>query len=86
MHGAARGPITHLSACPCSKSRGRTYERKTAVAAGSNLGLVSVDEDTGVAQWAAASVTADDSLVGPAHGLLVDKFDGGHGLRLGDPC
>jgi hypothetical protein len=84
MHGAARGPIDHLSACPCSKSTGRTHKGKTAVAAGSNLGLVSVNEDTGVTQRAAAAVTADNSLVGPAHGLHVDKFDGGQGLRLKD--
>ena len=59
-----------------------TYERKTAVAAGGNLGLVSVDKDLGVTERTTAAVTADDSLVGPADGLLVDKFDSGHRLGL----
>lgn len=59
-----------------------TYERKTAVAAGGDLGLVGVDEDLGMAERTATAVTADDSAVGPADGLLVNEFDSGHGLGL----
>lgn len=60
----------------------RTYKRQTAVAAGSNLGLVGVDEDLGVAEGTAAAVAADDALLRPADGLLVDELDGSHGLGL----
>lgn len=59
-----------------------TYERKTAVPAGCNLGLVGVDEDLRVAKGTAAAVTADNLGLCPPHGLLVNELDGGHGLRL----
>lgn len=59
-----------------------TYEGKTAVAAGSNLGLVGVDEDLGVAQGTATAVTADDALFRPADGLSVDELNGSQGLGL----
>lgn len=62
----------------------QTYEGKTAVAAGSNLGLVGVDEDLGVAQGTATTVTADDTLFRPADGLSVDELNGSQGLGLGD--
>lgn len=61
-----------------------TYEGKTAVAAGSNLGLVGVDEDLGVAQGTATAVTADDALFRPADGLSVDELNGSQGLGLGN--
>ena len=59
-----------------------TYEGESAVTAGRNLGLVSVDKDLRVAERTAAAVAADDLGLGPSHGLLVNKFNGGHGSRL----
>lgn len=40
--------------------RNWTYEGKSAVPAGHNLGLVGVDEDLGVAEGTAAAIAADD--------------------------
>lgn len=62
-----------------------TYERNSAVPAGSNLGLIGVDEDLGVTQRTTASITADDPLVCPANGLFVDEFNSGQRRRL-DIC
>ena len=59
-----------------------SYERKTAVTAGGDLRLVHVDENLGVTQRTTTSVTASNSLLGPANGLFVDELDGGHGLGL----
>lgn len=61
---------------------GNTYKGNSAVSAGGNLGLVGVDEDLGVAERTTAAVTADDLGLCPAHMLLVNELDGGHGLRL----
>lgn len=58
-----------------------TYEGKTAVVAGSNLGLVGVDEDPGVTEGTAAAVTLNNPLLRPAHRLLMDELNGG--IRLG---
>lgn len=82
MHGAARGPNTILVFCTNLNSWCETYERQSAVAASSNLGLVGVDIDSRVAEGAATTVTADDSLLCPADGLLVDELNGGIGLGL----
>ena len=54
-----------------------TYERNSAVPAGSNLGLVGVDKDSGVTQGTTASITADDPLMCPANGLFVNEFNSG---------
>lgn len=82
MHGAARGPNTTLAICTTLNYRRGSYERQSAVTAGSNLGLVGVDIDSGVAKRAATTITADDSLLCPADGLLVDELNGGIGLGL----
>jgi hypothetical protein len=62
-----------------------TNERKSTVAAGNNLGLVGVDKDPGVAQGTAATVAADDLVLHPADGLLVNELDSGHRRGL-YPC
>jgi hypothetical protein len=62
-----------------------TNERKSTVAAGNNLGLVSVDEDPGVAQGTAATVAADNPVLHPANGLFVNEFDSSHRRGL-YPC
>lgn len=59
-----------------------TYEGNSAVPAGRNFGLVSVDENLGVAEGTAAAITADDLGLCPPHGLLVNELDGSHGARL----
>jgi hypothetical protein len=59
-----------------------TYKGNTAVAAGRNLGLVGVDEDLGVAEGTTTAVTADDALLCPANGLLVNELNRGHRLGL----
>jgi len=61
---------------------GITYERKTAVCAAEDLGLVEVDEDAWVSKGAAASVAGDDVCVDPADGLFVDELDGCEGTGL----
>lgn len=67
-------------------ARGRinevTYERQTAVRAVADLGLVDVDEDSGVTGGTTATIALDNSLLLPADGLSVDKLNGGQRLRL----
>lgn len=58
--------------------------RQAAVAADSDLGLVCVDEDPGVAGRAAATVASNNAVVRPSHGLLVDE--GHRRVRLGLDC
>lgn len=58
------------------------YERNTAVSAGRNLRLVGVDENLGVAEWATATIAADDSGLCPTNGLLVNELNGGHWAGL----
>lgn len=64
--------------------RGGAYEGDTAVSTGCDLGLVSVDEDLGVAEGTTATVTADDSGLCPADRLLVNELNGGHWAGLDD--
>ena len=59
-----------------------TYERKTAVAAGGDLGLVGVEVDLGMAQGTTAAVASDDMLLRPADRLSVDELNGSVGLGL----
>lgn len=59
-----------------------TYVWKTTISAAADLGLVDVDEDLRVTQWATAAIALDDPLLLPSHGLLVDELDGRVGLGL----
>lgn len=63
---------------------GGAYEGNTAVSAGRDLGLVGVDEDLGVAKGTTSTITANDSGLCPADGLLVDELNGGHWAGLDD--
>lgn len=83
--GCARGP----RGCqfPSSKPYGRgilpdTHEWKTAVTTNSDLGLVRVDKDLGVASRTLASFTSHDPLVRPPHRLLVNHLHRALRLRL----
>lgn len=58
------------------------YKRKSAVSAGSDFGLVSVDKDSGMAERTTAAVARDDSLLCPSHGLFVNQLNGGVWLGL----
>lgn len=60
------------------------YIWQSAVIACGNLGLVGVDEDLGVSGRAAATVTGNHAVVRPRYLLLVDEFNGGIGLWLGN--
>lgn len=74
-----------VSNCVMAIGQGRqrwTYVGNTAVSASGNLGLVSVDEDLGVAERATATVTADDLGLCPANMLSVNEIDSGIWLRL----
>lgn len=59
---------------------------KSTVVAGSNLGLVGIDEDSRMTERTATAVAGDDSLLGPSHGLFVNQLNGGIwlGLKLHD--
>lgn len=59
-----------------------TYKGNTAVSAGSDLGLVGVDENLGVAERTTATITADNLGLCPADGLSVNEVDSGIWLRL----
>lgn len=59
-----------------------SYVGNTTVVAGSNLGLVSVDEDPGVSTSATAAITGNDAVVSPLHRLLVNQLDSRLRLRL----
>ena len=61
---------------------GGTYIWHTTVSACADLRLVCVDEDTRVAKRASATIARNDTLLGPAHGLLVNEVDGCHRSRL----
>jgi hypothetical protein len=63
-----------------------THIWHAAVGAGANLRLVCVDEDTGVTKRSSASVTRNDLLLRPAHGLLVNEVDGSQRSRLRVHC
>lgn len=54
-----------------------TYEWNTTVRAPADLWSVDVDEDAWVAEWASAAVAYGGAALDPAHGLLVNKLDGG---------
>lgn len=85
MRGCVRGPVKLVCCIFPAKIWGHgstTYERKSAVSAGSYLRLVGVDEDLGMTQWATTTVTVHDTFLGPANGLFVNEFDSGHGLGL----
>ena len=88
--GGARGPgksvSTQVLATAKKKNSSRvrereSYKRESAVAAHSNLRLVGVDEDLGVASRAATAFTYHDPIVCPPHRLLVNQLDSR--LRLG---
>ena len=53
-----------------------THEWQTTVCAEADLGLVHVDEDSGMTQWTPSSVAGNYALFGPVYGLLVDQLDG----------
>ena len=61
-----------------------THIWQTAITAGTDLGLVCVDEDPRVSRRpaACAAVADNDALVRPLYRLLVDKFHGRVGLWL----
>jgi len=54
----------------------------TTVCAVTNLGLVDVDEYSGMAQWAVPSITLDNSFRLPSYGLFVNQLNGCIWLRL----
>lgn len=69
----------------CAESEGvsgSTYKRQPTVSAHGYLWLVGVDEDLGMPRGTTTTIARDHSIVGPAHRLLVNEFDGGIGLRL----
>jgi hypothetical protein len=54
-----------------------SYEGKPAISAPVDLGLVKIDEDPWVTQWATATVARHYAFLPPSDRLLVDEFDGG---------
>ena len=57
-------------------------EGKAAVAAGCNLGLVSVDKDPGVTVRTAAAIAGNNPVMRPSDRLLVNQFHSGFRLGL----
>lgn len=55
---------------------GATYKRQTAISAHIDLWLVDIYEDPGMSQWATTTIAADELLVRPSDGLLVNKTNG----------
>jgi hypothetical protein len=55
------------------------YKWNAAVCAHIDLRLIGIDEDPWVTQWAATSITLNNTLMSPPNWLLVNQADG----RLG---
>lgn len=53
-----------------------TYIWKSAIAAGTYLGLIGIDEDAWMAGGATTTIARDDLAVCPLDGLLVNELDG----------
>jgi hypothetical protein len=62
--------------------RPSTYIWESAIVTVSDLGLVGVDEDSGVSRRPTSAVACNNSIVGPSYGLLMDELDGGRRLWL----
>lgn len=68
--------------CSYSRRESITHKWKTTVCAHADLGLVCVDEDSGVSQWSSTSIARHYSVVCPSYRLLVDQVNGSLRSRL----
>ena len=80
--GGARWPSIMSAKYRISIINGFSYERKAAVAADSNLGLVGVDEDPRVTLGTTATIASNNSLMSPCNRLLVNHLNSRLRLRL----
>lgn len=60
----------------------KTYKWNTTVCAVTNLGLVDIDEYSGMTQWATPAITLNNSFRLPSNGLFVNQLNGCIWLRL----
>jgi hypothetical protein len=60
----------------------KTYKWNTTVCAVTNLGLVDIDEYSGMTQWAIPAITLNNSFRLPSNGLFVNQLNGCIWLRL----
>jgi hypothetical protein len=79
--GGVHEPSRCEQKLPGSKN-GISYKRQAAIAANSNLGLVGVDKDPGMAFRTTTTVAGNNSLVSPCDWLLVDHLNSSLRLRL----